>query len=69
LVNQDGLIFSPRDEKIGNSSFTLYQIFFQNGICVADATTVIVQVDETTGKSAPLSEETTATFEKWILEF
>ncbi|MCB0663945.1 MAG: acyl-CoA thioesterase [Saprospiraceae bacterium] len=54
--------------RIGNSSFTLFQMLFQHGKCVADATTVIVQVDGETGKGAPLSDETRAAFEKLLLK-
>lgn len=44
--------------KIGNSSITFYQKLFQNNICVADAETIIVQVNDLTKKSNPLSETT-----------
>ncbi len=44
--------------KIGNSSITFYQKLFQNNICVADAETIIVQVNNLTKKSNPLSETT-----------
>ena len=43
--------------KVGNSSLSLYQGVFQDGRCVATAETVIVQMDETTRKASPLSEE------------
>jgi len=42
--------------RVGNSSLTLYQALFQDGQCVATAETVIVQMDERTRKSHPLSE-------------
>lgn len=42
--------------KIGNSSLGLLQGLFQNGVCVATAETVIVQMNETTRKSHPLDE-------------
>lgn len=41
---------------IGRSSVTLIQGVFQNGQCVAKGETVIVQMDETTRRSRPLSE-------------
>ena len=43
-------------KEIGRSSFKLFQQVFQNGIPVAQATTVIVQMNEDTRKSQPLSE-------------
>lgn len=42
--------------RIGSSSITLSQAIFQNGKAVARAETVVVQLDETTSKSRPLSE-------------
>lgn len=42
--------------KVGNSSITIFQKLFQNEICVARAESVLVQVDETSKKSKPLSE-------------
>ena len=41
--------------KTGNSSITIFQKLFQNGQAVAAAETVIVQVDNVSGRSAPLS--------------
>ncbi len=46
---------------VGNSSLRLYQQLFQNGICVASAETVIVQVNSQTGKSLPLTPESKQT--------
>ena len=43
--------------KIGNSSMVIYQKLFQTGIEVADAETVVVQVDDSTGKSLRIGEE------------
>jgi len=40
---------------VGNSSFRLAQGLFQDGHCAAAAETVIVQMDERTRKSCPLS--------------
>lgn len=42
--------------KVGKSSFTLEQAVFQQDICAARAVSVIVQMDETTRKSRPLSQ-------------
>ena len=44
--------------KIGNTSIGLYQKLFQNDKVVAEANTVIVQVDEETKKPKPLSSQT-----------
>ncbi|MEO1714989.1 MAG: hypothetical protein AAFU60_16785, partial [Bacteroidota bacterium] len=43
--------------KIGNSSMVIYQKLFQHGKEVADAETVVVQVDDSTGKSLRIGEE------------
>ena len=43
---------------IGRSSFTLSQGLYQNGQCVATAQTTIVQMNESTRRSHPLSPET-----------
>lgn len=53
--------------KIGNSSMTIYQQLFQQGRCVAAAETVIVQVDQFSGKSKPLSEGAKKALEAWLL--
>ncbi len=54
--------------KLGNSSMTIYQKLFQNGECVADAETVIVQVDNATGRGKPLSDTAKETLGKWLLK-
>ncbi|KAA3630744.1 MAG: acyl-CoA thioesterase [Bacteroidetes bacterium] len=54
--------------KLGNSSMTIYQRLFQNGECVADAETVIVQVDNTSGRGKPLSDTAKETLGKWLLK-
>lgn len=46
-----------RVEKVGRSSVTMHQGLFQDGRAVARAVTVIVQMDEETRGSRPLSEE------------
>lgn len=55
--------------KTGKSSIHLYQQLFQNGSCVATAETVIVQVDNTGGRSAPLTDFAKETLAKWTLNF
>ena len=52
---------------IGNSSLKLLQNLFQDGRCAASAETVIVQVDETSGKSRPLSDKARASLSEWLL--
>lgn len=63
-INFIGEIIWPGDvyigttvEKIGNSSFTLYQAIFQDERVVSTATSVIVQVDLETKKGKPMTEE------------
>lgn len=46
--------------KVGNSSISLYQGLLQNGRCVATAETVIVQIDEHSRKSCPLTDQAKA---------
>ncbi len=53
--------------KIGNSSVRLHQQLFQNGVCVASAETVIVQVDDQNGSSRPLSDGAKRALEVWLL--
>ncbi|MBR9920483.1 MAG: acyl-CoA thioesterase [Bacteroidetes bacterium] len=43
--------------RIGNSSIRIYQRLFQHGNCVAEAVSTIVQVDNQTGKSQPMTNE------------
>lgn len=52
---------------IGNSSVTLLQGLFQDGRCVATAETVIVQMNEQTRKSHPLSDQTKAFLAQHLL--
>ena len=54
--------------KIGNSSIKIYQQLFQNNICVTTAETVIVQVDDKTGKSKPLTEDAKQKLSRWMLK-
>lgn len=53
--------------RMGNSSLTLLQQLFQHDQCVASAKTVIVQVDDATGRSKSLGREAKEQLEKWIL--
>jgi len=53
--------------KIGNSSITLIQGIYQNGILMGTAESVIVQVDDITKKSKPLSEETKQFLRSFLL--
>jgi acyl-CoA thioester hydrolase len=52
--------------KIGNSSITIFQKLFNNGKCVANAETVVVQVDGS-GRGAPLTEQARKTLAGWML--
>ncbi|MBA5776572.1 acyl-CoA thioesterase [Stappia sp. F7233] len=55
-INWPGTVeIGSRIARIGTSSLTLEQGIFQSGACVATARTVIVQMDETTRRSRPLS--------------
>ncbi|QZP08173.1 thioesterase family protein [Caenibius sp. WL] len=45
---------------VGRSSFRLEQALFQDKQCVATATTVIVQMDEATRRSQPLTADAVA---------
>jgi len=53
--------------KIGNSSLRLYQQIFQGDQCAATAETVIVQVDDETGKGTALSQEARAVLSGWLI--
>ncbi|MCA3019089.1 MAG: acyl-CoA thioesterase [Rhodocyclaceae bacterium] len=56
-VHWPGVVdIGTRVGKIGRSSVTLEQAIFQQGRCVATSRSVIVHVDTTTRRSAPLSE-------------
>ena len=55
-INWPGLVdIGTRVSKVGRSSVTLEQALFQNGRLTATAQTVIVQMNETTRRSEPLS--------------
>lgn len=54
--------------KIGNSSVTLYQQIFQNGICVASAESVVVQMNTITRKSQAISESARVSLSALLLK-
>jgi acyl-CoA thioester hydrolase len=54
--------------RIGNSSLSLFQGIYQNGELAAVAETVIVQMDDDTRKSAPLSSETKGRLKEYLVE-
>ncbi|SHJ64541.1 acyl-CoA thioester hydrolase [Dethiosulfatibacter aminovorans DSM 17477] len=54
--------------RIGNSSLTVYQGLFQNGENVALAESVVVQMDNATRKSKPLSDEMKEVLKKYLVE-
>lgn len=49
---------------LGNSSMVLKQGMFKDGVCAAEAETVIVLMDESTRRAAPLPAEARAKLEK-----
>ena len=53
--------------KVGNSSIRIFQQLFQDGKCVADAETVIVQVDNASSRGMPLSSEAKDLLGQWML--
>jgi len=53
--------------KIGNSSITIFQKLFQNENCVANAETVIVQVDNGTGRGVQLTDHARKTLRSWLM--
>jgi acyl-CoA thioester hydrolase len=54
--------------KVGNSSIQLYQQLFQNDQCVATSESVIVQVDDQTGRSKPLEEKAKKMLGRWLVK-
>ncbi|MDX2013279.1 MAG: thioesterase family protein [Myxococcaceae bacterium] len=54
-----------RVASIGKSSVTLEQALFQRGVCVAQAKTVIVQMNEATRRSQPFSETSRERLSRW----
>jgi acyl-CoA thioester hydrolase len=54
---------------VGNSSMRLVQCVYQNDRLVATAESVVVQTDELTRKSKPMSDETKQKLEHYIMRF
>ena len=54
--------------RIGNSSLTLIQGLFQQGLCVARAETIIVQMNETTRRSQPLSPVSKQRLQSFLID-
>jgi acyl-CoA thioester hydrolase len=54
-----------RVASVGRSSMHMEQAIFQNGKCVATSQSVIVQMDEASRKSRPLSAGCVAQLEAW----
>ncbi|MBK7919435.1 MAG: acyl-CoA thioesterase [Chloroflexi bacterium] len=53
--------------KVGSSSITIYQGLFQKGNCVAQAETIIVQVDNDSRRSSPLSDSARQALAHWLI--
>ena len=53
--------------KIGNSSIRFFQKLYQDGVCVARAETVVVHVDDISGRGAPLTDSARVTLSGWLL--
>lgn len=54
--------------RLGNSSIHIGQVVFQDGRCVAEAETVVVQIDRASRKALPLSEEARERLSGLVLE-
>ncbi|WP_423408995.1 acyl-CoA thioesterase [Heyndrickxia sp. MSNUG] len=54
--------------RVGNSSLSLFQGLYQDGRLAAVADTVIVQMDDHTRKSKPLSPETIERLKQYLVE-
>ncbi|MGZ5790515.1 MAG: acyl-CoA thioesterase [Burkholderiaceae bacterium] len=60
-INWPGRVdIGTRVSAIGRSSVTVEQALFQNGRCVADGHTIVVQMNETTRRSQALNETASA---------
>ncbi|MBI1892397.1 MAG: acyl-CoA thioesterase [Burkholderiales bacterium] len=69
-INWPGQVdIGTRVGALGRSSVTLEQSLFQNGRCVATASTVIVQMNETTRRSQALSEAALARLKSLMATF
>jgi len=54
--------------QIGNSSMVIYQMLFQNNMCVAKAETTIVQINTLKKISSPLTAAARETLKLWLLK-
>ncbi len=53
--------------RLGSSSVTLAQAVFQNGACVAQAETIIVQINQQTRKSQALNDTARKKLEGYVM--
>ena len=53
--------------RVGNSSIKVLQQIFQDGKCAARAETVIVQVNNDSGKAEPLSAAAKEVLQSWLI--
>jgi acyl-CoA thioester hydrolase len=53
-------------ERVGSASVTLRQAVFQQGVCVANGRTIVVQVNNETRRSQPLSQEAVSRLHAFI---
>jgi acyl-CoA thioester hydrolase len=64
-INFPGVVeIGSRIIKIGNSSFTVAQGLFKDGICCSTAESIIVQLDADTKKSSPITGPLMAVLKK-----
>ena len=54
--------------RIGTSSVKVYQQIFQNGQCAAVAETIVVQVDNESAKSVPLTDIAKERLKAWVIQ-
>lgn len=66
-INWPGTVeIGTKVTKVGNSSINIYQKLFHNNQVVAEAETVIVQIDSTTRKSKKLTRKAVQILEQYI---
>jgi len=64
-VNFPGVVeVGSRILSLGKSSITVAQAAFKDGVCCSTSESVIVQIDDTTKRSSPLSPELVERFSK-----
>ncbi len=57
-INFPGVVeVGSRIIKIGNSSFTVGQALFKDGVCCSTAESIIVQLDANTKRSSPITSQ------------